>query len=118
MIYNKGNSKSNWFENLNPNKFIILLFIGVVFFELGPFTNAEMADWFKHGYFTMNLLIKRTMDEAFQPLGKKVKHLSLVIHGAIHCTAYRVLPQRYMICVICMCRSQSGHTLCMFCVFV
>jgi hypothetical protein len=28
-----------------------------------------MADWFNHGYFTMNLMIKRSMDEAFQPLG-------------------------------------------------
>lgn len=32
-----------------------------------------MADWFSHGYFTMGLLVKRTTDEAFQPLGEVIK---------------------------------------------
>ena len=31
-----------------------------------------MADWFSHGYFTMGLLVKRTIDEIFQPLGEEV----------------------------------------------
>lgn len=39
----------------------------------GPFTNSEMADWFSHGYFTMGLLVKRTTDDAFQPLGEVIK---------------------------------------------
>ncbi|CAH3157868.1 unnamed protein product [Porites evermanni] len=39
----------------------------------GPFSNSEMADWFSHGYFTMGLLVKRTTDEAFQPLGEVIK---------------------------------------------
>lgn len=41
--------------------------------SLGPFTNSEMADWFSHGYFTMGLLVKRTTDDAFQPLGEVIK---------------------------------------------
>ncbi|XP_058959916.2 GRB10-interacting GYF protein 2 isoform X2 [Pocillopora verrucosa] len=39
----------------------------------GPFSNSEMADWFSHGYFTMGLLVKRTIDEIFQPLGEIIK---------------------------------------------
>lgn len=39
----------------------------------GPFSNSEMADWFSHGYFTMGLLVKRTTDDAFQPLGEVIK---------------------------------------------
>ena len=35
----------------------------------GPFSNSEMADWFEHGYFTMTLLVKRTVDDVFHPLG-------------------------------------------------
>lgn len=31
-----------------------------------------MADWFSHGYFTMGLLVKRTIDEIFQPLGEEL----------------------------------------------
>lgn len=41
--------------------------------SIGPFSNSEMADWFSHGYFTMGLLVKRTTDEAFQPLGEVIK---------------------------------------------
>ena len=41
-------------------------------FQTGPFSNSEMADWFSHGYFTMGLLVKRTIDEIFQPLGEEL----------------------------------------------
>ncbi|XP_031571822.1 GRB10-interacting GYF protein 2-like isoform X2 [Actinia tenebrosa] len=45
----------------------------------GPFKNTEMADWFNHGYFTMNLMIKRSIDEAFQPLGDLIKSWGRVL---------------------------------------
>ncbi|KAK3583774.1 hypothetical protein CHS0354_022810 [Potamilus streckersoni] len=39
----------------------------------GPFTASEMAEWFSAGYFTMNLLVKRGIDEKFSPLGELIK---------------------------------------------
>ena len=44
--------------------------IELFFSQTGPFTSAEMAEWFSAGYFTMNLLVKRGCDERFQALGK------------------------------------------------
>ena len=38
-----------------------------------------MADWFSHGYFTMGLLVKRTTDEAFQPLGEEKECCPFVV---------------------------------------
>ena len=42
-----------------------------------------MADWFSHGYFTMGLLVKRTIDEIFQPLGEEVR--SVKTHDIVIC---------------------------------
>ncbi|KAL1455521.1 hypothetical protein WDU94_009610 [Cyamophila willieti] len=35
----------------------------------GPFTSAEMAEWYRSGYFRSNLLVRRLCDEQFSPLG-------------------------------------------------
>ncbi|CAG2189499.1 GIGYF [Mytilus edulis] len=39
----------------------------------GPFTPNEMAEWFSAGYFTMNLQVKRGIDEKISPLGELIK---------------------------------------------
>jgi len=39
----------------------------------GPFSSEEMLQWFKAGYFTMGLLVRRVCDEIFLPLGDLIK---------------------------------------------
>ncbi|XP_065061462.1 GRB10-interacting GYF protein 2-like isoform X2 [Rhopilema esculentum] len=39
----------------------------------GPFSCEEMLEWFKAGYFTMELLVRRVCDEIFLPLGDIIK---------------------------------------------
>merc|ERR1712013_876482 len=39
----------------------------------GPFTNEEMLEWFKAGYFNISLLVRRVCDEVFLPLGDVMK---------------------------------------------
>merc|ERR1712048_635652 len=39
----------------------------------GPFSAEEMLEWFKAGYFTMGLLVRRIQDEVFLPLGDVIK---------------------------------------------
>ncbi|XP_066603534.1 GRB10-interacting GYF protein 2 isoform X2 [Prorops nasuta] len=39
----------------------------------GPFLATEMADWFKAGYFTSGLLVRRTCDERYATLGHMIK---------------------------------------------
>ncbi|XP_065187643.1 GRB10-interacting GYF protein 2-like isoform X5 [Sycon ciliatum] len=39
----------------------------------GPFSSTDMQDWFSAGYFTMNLLVRRTCDQIFTPLGDMLK---------------------------------------------
>lgn len=38
----------------------------------GPFSSAEMAEWFRAGYFTVTLLVRRQCDERFCMLGDLV----------------------------------------------
>ncbi|KAK5644037.1 hypothetical protein RI129_007882 [Pyrocoelia pectoralis] len=38
----------------------------------GPFLSSEMAEWFRAGYFTSTLLVKRLCDESFYRLGDLV----------------------------------------------
>lgn len=35
----------------------------------GPFLSSEMAEWFRAGYFTTSLLVKRLCDDSFYRLG-------------------------------------------------
>lgn len=35
----------------------------------GPFSSSDMAEWFKAGYFTPSLLLKRDCDDQFAQLG-------------------------------------------------
>jgi hypothetical protein len=37
--------------------------------EQGPFSNDEMVEWFHHGYFTMQLSVRRQCDAAYLSLG-------------------------------------------------
>ena len=53
-----------WLINL-----LMLLLITTQMYFLGPFTNEEMLEWFKAGYFTIGLLVRRVCDEVFLPLG-------------------------------------------------
>ncbi|XP_067006202.2 GRB10-interacting GYF protein 2 isoform X1 [Anabrus simplex] len=39
----------------------------------GPFSAAEMAEWFRSGYFQLNLLVRRSCDERFCELGGLIK---------------------------------------------
>ncbi|XP_018902455.2 GIGYF family protein Gyf isoform X1 [Bemisia tabaci] len=39
----------------------------------GPFSSTEMAEWFKSGYFQVNLLVRRECDETYAPLGELMK---------------------------------------------
>jgi PERQ amino acid-rich with GYF domain-containing protein len=39
----------------------------------GPFLSGEMADWFRAGYFTLNLLVKRGCDDRYSQLGDLIK---------------------------------------------
>lgn len=39
----------------------------------GPFTPAEMLEWFTAGYFTMALMVRRGCDERFAQLGELIK---------------------------------------------
>lgn len=39
----------------------------------GPFTSPEMLEWFSAGYFTMNLMVRRSCDEKFSQLGDLIK---------------------------------------------
>ncbi|XP_028393654.1 GRB10-interacting GYF protein 2-like [Dendronephthya gigantea] len=41
--------------------------------EQGPFSNDEMVEWFNHGYFTMQLSVRRQCDAAYLPLGDLIK---------------------------------------------
>jgi hypothetical protein len=41
----------------------------------GPFTGADMHEWYKAGFFTAQLLVKRESDPDFQPLGLLVQIL-------------------------------------------
>lgn len=38
----------------------------------GPFVSTEMAEWFKAGYFTLSLLVRRRCDKSFYTLGDLV----------------------------------------------
>ena len=37
--------------------------------EQGPFSNEEMFEWFNHGYFTMQLSVRRHCDAVYFTLG-------------------------------------------------
>ncbi|PNF41151.1 hypothetical protein B7P43_G03863 [Cryptotermes secundus] len=39
----------------------------------GPFLSGEMAEWFRAGYFTLNLLVKRSCDDRYSQLGDLIK---------------------------------------------
>ncbi|XP_022912828.1 GIGYF family protein Gyf isoform X3 [Onthophagus taurus] len=39
----------------------------------GPFVSTEMAEWFKAGYFTLSLLVRRQCDKTFYTLGDLVR---------------------------------------------
>lgn len=40
---------------------------------IGPFLSGEMAEWFRAGYFTLNLLVKRACDDQYSQLGDLIK---------------------------------------------
>ncbi|KAF9928140.1 hypothetical protein FBU30_002596 [Linnemannia zychae] len=39
----------------------------------GPFLSDEMHEWYKGGFFTMDLLVKREQDSTFEPLGSLIR---------------------------------------------
>lgn len=39
----------------------------------GPFTAQDMSEWYKAGYFQESLMVRRSIDSAFLPLGQLVK---------------------------------------------
>ncbi len=36
----------------------------------GPFSSGDMKKWYEAGYFTMDLMVRRTPDAIFLPLGE------------------------------------------------
>ncbi|XP_064459271.1 GRB10-interacting GYF protein 2-like [Ornithodoros turicata] len=50
----------------------------------GPFTSAEMREWFDAGYFTMELMVKRVCDAAFSKLGALIKSWNAVPFAITH----------------------------------
>jgi PERQ amino acid-rich with GYF domain-containing protein len=44
----------------------------------GPFLTSEMAEWHKQGYFTPNLLLRRTCDERYTTLGDLINLCGMV----------------------------------------
>ncbi|KAK3844160.1 MAG: hypothetical protein J3R72DRAFT_473419 [Linnemannia gamsii] len=41
----------------------------------GPFASEEMHEWYKGGFFTMELLVKREQDTNFEPLGALIRKI-------------------------------------------
>ncbi|KAF9573377.1 hypothetical protein EC968_008647 [Mortierella alpina] len=41
----------------------------------GPFQSVEMHEWYKGGFFSMDLLVKREQDVNFEPLGSLIRRL-------------------------------------------
>ncbi|KAF8942967.1 hypothetical protein BGZ47_005934 [Haplosporangium gracile] len=41
----------------------------------GPFASEEMHEWYKGGFFTMDLLVKREQDANFEPLGALIRKI-------------------------------------------
>ncbi|KAF9277141.1 hypothetical protein BGZ68_009509 [Mortierella alpina] len=41
----------------------------------GPFQSVEMHEWYKGGFFSMDLLVKREQDANFEPLGSLIRRL-------------------------------------------
>ncbi|KAF9911119.1 hypothetical protein EC991_004673 [Linnemannia zychae] len=41
----------------------------------GPFASEEMHEWYKGGFFTMDLLVKREQDVNFEPLGALIRKI-------------------------------------------
>lgn len=39
----------------------------------GPFSSSDMSEWYKAGYFQENLMVRRSIDSSFTPLGHLVK---------------------------------------------
>ena len=44
-------------------------------YSVGPFTNEEMNNWFRAGYFTMDLMVRRLCDVVMLPLGQCCTHM-------------------------------------------
>ncbi|CAO3572143.1 unnamed protein product [Mortierella alpina] len=42
----------------------------------GPFQSMEMHEWYKGGFFSMDLLVKREQDVNFEPLGSLIRRLA------------------------------------------
>ncbi|KAF9956161.1 hypothetical protein BGZ72_002987 [Mortierella alpina] len=42
----------------------------------GPFQSVEMHEWYKGGFFSMDLLVKREQDANFEPLGSLIRRLA------------------------------------------
>ncbi|KAF9580055.1 hypothetical protein BGW38_003450, partial [Lunasporangiospora selenospora] len=41
----------------------------------GPFLSEEMHEWYKGGFFSMDLMVKREQDPAFEPLGSLIRRI-------------------------------------------
>lgn len=54
----------------------------------GPFSSSEMAEWFRAGYFTVTLLVRRQCDERFYMLGDLVT----LCNGNPFQTSLRIAP--------------------------
>ncbi|KAF9409148.1 hypothetical protein BGZ94_002043 [Podila epigama] len=41
----------------------------------GPFSSEDMHEWYKGGFFSMDLLVKREQDPTFEPLGQLIRRI-------------------------------------------
>ena len=53
-------------------------------YSVGPFTNEEMNNWFRAGYFTMDLMVRRLCDVVMLPLGQCCTHMHTHTHTYTH----------------------------------
>ncbi|KAF9286198.1 hypothetical protein BGZ68_003143 [Mortierella alpina] len=61
----------------------------------GPFLSEEMHEWYKGGFFSPDLLVKREQDQTFEPLGSLIRRVGsddqpFLTAGVIH---QELLPQ-------------------------
>lgn len=67
----QGQVQGTFDENLEQVAKFLLFVLKTyltMYSSLGPFSSEEMSEWFRLGYFNLNLLVRRSKDERFSPL--------------------------------------------------
>lgn len=73
----------------------------------GPFSATEMAEWFRAGYFTVSLLVRRQCDERYFTLGDLVKQCP----GGVPFLNCRIPPLKVILNIYFLFRIIKNHIL-------